>query len=69
MEEEIKSLRIVTRPITEVKDHEAQIEADIAVVGETQHIDIDEWDGAKEVEMKTIQNFLIHKIGALQILS
>ena len=54
MEDEIRNLRVVAIPVTEMEDHEAQIEGDIAIVGEAQHIDIDEWDSAKEVEIKTI---------------
>lgn len=32
-------------------------------------MDIDEWDGAKEVEIETIKSLMMHKIGALQIVS
>ena len=32
-------------------------------------MDIDEWDGAKKVEIKKIQSLMMHKIVALQIIS
>ena len=38
IDDEIINLRFVTRPITEVKDHEAQTQVDIEVVGEAQYI-------------------------------
>ena len=69
MEDEIRNLKVVTRPVTKLKDHGDQTKDDILVVGEAQHMDIDEWDGAKEVEIKTIKKFLMHKIGTLHVVS
>lgn len=66
LENEVRNLRNATRPIIEVKNQDTQTDVDTINMGMDQPMEVDELEVGKEVEVKTMDITLSHKINILK---
>lgn len=73
LEMEVPSLKNYIRTVTNVYEKELKIEGQNLKIGETSSqlmvIDVEKLEAKKEVEIRAMENFLIHKIDALKLVS